>query len=107
MIIWSGLGFLAALIPFIFVLVFGLLSNVLFGQGYMTSHNWPIGLALLISAVLVFFLGIRLERPGKTLIDPQTGRSVVLRRRNTLFFIPIKYWAGVWGLASLFFFVWR
>ena len=49
---------------------------------------------LLAAAVVNWFVGIRLNnRPGRELIDAKTGERVVLRRRHSLFFVPMQWWS--------------
>jgi len=97
MIIWSGLGIL--IIPIVIACVF--LSATLTGQlsstpDYFELHGWPMGAGIVTSAAACWFLGRRLQASGsKTLVDPQTGNPVVLRRRHSLFFIPMHWWAVI------------
>ena len=45
---------------------------------------------------MVTALGLYLRgKGGRVVVDKQTGREIVLRRRHTLFFIPIEYWGLV------------
>lgn len=59
-----------------------------------------------MAAIVNWFVGVRLNnRPGRELIGTKTGQRVVLRRRNTLFFVPMQFWSVpllVLGSASLF-----
>ncbi len=43
-------------------------------------------------------------RPGCELIDPKTGGRVVLRRRRTLFWVPMQYMSGVLLFVAVFVF---
>jgi hypothetical protein len=97
MIIWSGLGFLVAIITFGFSLIAELAARALFKDPtYYQTHKWPLAIALALAAVSVWFLGRYLHgRPAKTLIDPETKREVVLGRRHTLFFIKMEYWGPI------------
>lgn len=105
MIIWSGLGFLGLLIPFVVCFLFNLVIDLALGRGYVAVHNWPLGVGLLISAALVYGTGERLNGPGKTLIDPANGQTVNLPRRNTLFFLPLKWIAVALAVIGLYFVV--
>src|SRR5215207_7842747 len=75
MIVWSGLGFLAG------VIVLGVLAGVQYATGiwfndprYYQTHGWPKMAGLLISAVIVWFVGNYLNRRGeRVLVDPKTG----------------------------------
>lgn len=52
-------------------------------------------IGLLIAAPLTWVLGRKLNgtTASRTLIDPETGGTVILQRRHTLFFIPLEYWS--------------
>lgn len=94
MFIWSGLGFLAALIP----VAFFILCAVVFGiAGKDTALDNPmVGLATaaLLSSAMVWWLGRKLNTaPGRELIDPNTNQRVILRRRHTMFWIPMEWWS--------------
>jgi len=56
-----------------------------------------------VIATLGFYLNVK--RPGRRLIDPDTQKEIVLRRRHTFFFIPMQFWSLVplvMGLRLLF-----
>ena len=103
MIIWSGLGILV--VPIVIVCL--VLSMIFTGRfssdpDYFELHGWPMALGFLSAAISCWFLGRRLHASGsQTLIDPQTGAPVILRRRHTLFFIPMQWWGLILVLFSL------
>ena len=105
-IIWSGKGFLVAVFTVGFSLIANLITNSITGSGvYWDAHKWPLAVSLFVSAVACWFVG-RFFQNGKAqvLIDPKTGKEVVLRKSHTLFFIPIIWWApilAVFGLIAL------
>jgi hypothetical protein len=35
------------------------------------------------------------------LIDPQTGGTVVIGGRHSLFFVPMKYWSAILAIAAM------
>lgn len=100
LLIWQGFGFLVVIIPLFVTLIGSLLGGVL---GASNLIVFP--LTLLASAMAVFYFGKQLNsRPGKILIDPETQQTVELRKRHTLFWIPMQYWAfplGVLGFVML------
>ena len=106
MIIWQGLGFLAAVIPFVVLVLTQLGVDAIAGEGYYTVNDWTHLLAVLIAAPMVGGFGYYLNRqPGKVLIDPETNQKVELKRRHTLFWIPMEYWSIVilaLGLVMMF-----
>lgn len=97
-VLWQGFGFLAFLVPFLVALVF----NLALGP-YWDTHRWPFFVAMLVAAPVVWFLGRFLNnRPGRALLDPKTGQQVTLRKRHSLFWIPMQYWGIAWlGLGVL------
>lgn len=103
MIIWSGLGFLVVPI----VIAWLVLSVILTGRfssdpDYFQLHGWPMALGLVASAVCCWILGRFLRASGaQTLIDPRTGAPVILRRRHSLFFVPVQWWAPILLVMAL------
>jgi len=96
MIIWSRLGILV----FVFVLAAGAICQLgfdrFYGHGFYSAHKWTIGTAMLIAAVPTWFLGRFLRRGAKALIDPQTGRQVLVGGdTHTLFFIRMDLWGPI------------
>ena len=102
MIIWSGWGILGILIPGAMVFVMELIAAAM---GQAAGHTWPVALGLLAGAGIVYLISQRLSRPGRTLIDPQTGQTLVIQRRDSLFFIPLKWIAVIVAVLGLFFLV--
>ncbi|UHC19880.1 hypothetical protein LRS73_33320 (plasmid) [Methylobacterium currus] len=92
MIIWSGWGMLSALIA-----AAGLFGSVLLDPALARiGIPTPTGVVLVWAAAAAFnwWLGTRLNhRPGRELVDPRTGQTVILRRRHTLFWIPMQYYS--------------
>ncbi len=103
MLIWQGLGAFAFVIPFMTILVFQLVTQIAGGELAMREHVQVInGLALIISAVIVFVLAQLLAaRPVRELVDKATGQDVVLRQRHTMFFVPMRYWAILWAVIGI------
>ena len=102
MIIWSGLGFLVAVIVFGFSLVFNLAFNAWLGESYYEEHKWPFGVSLLLSAIVCWFLGAYLRnRAAQTVIDASTGQQMVLDRSNhRFFFIPVHLWGPILAIGG-------
>jgi hypothetical protein len=92
MVIWSGFGWVVPIIAIICLL----LGNVLLGDSW-SENSWAQAGALLASAVLTFgfdkfFLS---KRADKTLMNKETGEDVILRKNDSLFFIPVRFWPFV------------
>ena len=106
-LVWSGYGFLVAVITFASSLLVQLLVNAMAGDPtYYQSHRWPLMLALWFAAGAVWRTGDRLgSKPERVLVEQETGFPVRLRPRHTLFFIEMRYWGPilfVLGVLSFF-----
>lgn len=98
--IWSRWGILVLVYAFAALLVGTLIGTAISG-GYLVSQL-VFGVCELIVAAAIWFTGVRLNRDtDQELVDPKTGRRVVLRRRHTLFWIPMQYWAPVVALLGV------
>lgn len=105
MIIWSGFGFLVAVIGFgSLVLAEAMTEGFFHDQTYYQTHAWPKLVACWFAAALVYGVGRWLDRqPGRAMIDKATGQEVVLRKKHALFFIPVRYWPYIFlGLGVVF-----
>jgi hypothetical protein len=103
MIIWTGYGFLVAVIVFGFSLTANLITNsVTDGKTYWANHKWPLAVSLLFSAIVCSLIGYFLRnRNARRLFDPRNGKEVILRESHTLFFIPIIWWGPILIACSL------
>lgn len=103
MIIWSGLGFLVAVIVFGCSLALNVAFNAWWGEGYYGAHKWPFAISLFLSALLCWLLGSALrKRTSQTVIDKATGKERVLdRSHHSLFFIPMHMWAPVLAVIGV------
>lgn len=111
MFLSSGFGSLACVIGFGCLVLTELLTRVIFqDEHFYQKHGWPKLLAFWVAAAIVWPLGRALNRrKQKELFDPKTGiggikisegRTIV---RHSLFFIPMEYWAYVFGLLGIVF----
>lgn len=92
MIIWSGWGFLVAVITFGFCLLVNLAVDTRFGEGYYSEHNWAIGSALIAGGMASAIVGYTLLVEESA----EDGAEQVSTNawENTFFFIPM-HWAGI------------
>ncbi|MGE6619280.1 hypothetical protein [Bacillus mycoides] len=103
MIIWSGWGFLVAII----VIINTLLGKVIFGSitgdaTYFQNHSWPMAIMLIISGVMSWYLGKYINKPnGKVYIDAETGEKVMFTKKHSLFFIKMEYWGPILGVIAI------
>jgi hypothetical protein len=102
-IIWKGWGILVVVITFLVLMGTELAVGAIFGNPhYYQAHSWPKGVAFLLAALAVYFLGCYLSnRPGRVVIDKVTGQELVLRRSHALFFIPMEYWGYILAVIGL------
>lgn len=97
--VWTRWGILVVLYGLAALLVGSVVGNA---AGLGSRRLIVIGIGELLAAIAVWFTGVRLNREGdRRLLDPKTGKEVVLRRRHTLFWIPMQYWAPVLGLIGV------
>jgi hypothetical protein len=101
LIIWQGLGFLAAVIPVLIAVLFEIIFDGKFGEGYTDHHHWIWGFSMIVSSAVVWFLGTKLTDPGRVLVDPRTEQVVTMRKKHTLFWIPLQYCALILALAGV------
>jgi len=98
MILWSGWGILTVL----FALVGAALGAALHGIIPALSDHLAVGIGLLVAAVVNWLVGVRLNnRPGRELVDPKTGGRVILKRRHTLFWVPMQYYSALLVLIAI------
>ena len=96
MIIWSGLGFLVAVITFGACLIMNFVLDEQFGKGFYSSHLWAVGTALVIGGLLSSVVGFLLKsRKDREVVDVETGERMVINlSQHSFFFIPM-HWAGI------------
>lgn len=94
MIIWQGYGLLAA--------VYAVIGFV-FGAVFTGEDNavWPVAIGLLLAAAANYFTAKKLASNTKTLIDPENGQEVILKKAHSLFFIPMMYWTYIMAAFAL------
>jgi hypothetical protein len=108
MVIWSGLGFLVAVVAFLLLLLAEYGTEALSGDdSYYQAHGWPKLLALWLAGAVIWLLGAYLNRKqGKVMIEKETGREVLLKPDHSFFFIRMEYWGPILlALGVIFFFV--
>jgi hypothetical protein len=102
-LISTGKGFLVFVIVIGFSLIANLLANFVTGSGaYWDAHKWPFAASLFVSAFVCWFVGRYLQyHKARVLLDPETGKAVVLKQSHTFFFIPIVWWCPILAAFSL------
>jgi len=98
--VWSGFGWIAALPILLYLLI----------VAFMPQSSADYGVA--VGALIIGIVGVLLIRyvsgwleqryPPRELVDPQTGERVLQRRRDSLFFIPLRFLWVPYVLLALF-----
>jgi hypothetical protein len=106
----SGVGwaFLVAVITFLLLLIAEYVIESLFGDDtYYQAHGWPKLLAFFLAGMVIWPLGVYLNRkPGKVMIEKETGKEYLVKPKHSLFFIPMEYWGPILlALGIIFLFV--
>jgi len=93
MILWKGKGILVLIITLIVAAIERLILNQFFGPTVYESENWPIPLAITISAFIVTLLGIRLNYdPSNHRFDRSNKQPLANPVIHSLFWIRMEYW---------------
>ena len=104
MIIWSGRGFLVAVIAVGALLLTQLVVDSISGdENFYQKNSWPKTVAMLVAALLTFVLHkfLSQEKP-RVLIDEETGQEFEIHGNHSLFFIPVKWWPVVFVILGIF-----
>ena len=102
MIVWSGWGVLTVVFALLAVGIGAVLQPVLDGSGLVLPAATGLAIGLVIAAVINWVVGRRLNRaPGREMIDAKTGQRVTIRRRHSLFWIPMHFFSVVFLLFAV------
>ena len=94
MVVWSGLGLLTVVFAALGAVAGIALVDGTGGLGYGLSEEVGFALGLAIAAAVNWFVGAQLNRrPGRQMVDIDTGERIILRRRHRLFWVPMQYWS--------------
>lgn len=100
MVIWSGFGFVVAIIGFLALVLTEKISETLFSDPqFYQSHRWMVLVAMILAAGLTYAFHALLERKARATAQPDSAS------RHTLFFVAIKWWPAIFaafGVAMLF-----
>ena len=86
MLIWRGRG-LVVLLAFLVFVIMQLLVDGANRDGYYAAHGWPKVFAAILAAIPIWFIGKSFENEG---------------RGDSLWFIPVKWWAPVILVVGIF-----
>lgn len=101
MIIWSGYGFLVPLFAIAAIAVAQIVApSAKYSSNPLSGIVTFVLLAL--AGAAIWFLGKKFNTaPGRTVIDKQTGQEISLRRKHSLFFVPMEYWGPIVAVGGL------
>jgi hypothetical protein len=104
MIIWSGAGILVPVIFAADLAIFAFVNTHVHLEG---SLGWlPFCAILFLSAIGLWYLSKALDKgSSRELFDPKTGEKVILKKRHTFFFIPMKAWAVIFVVLDVLWFI--
>lgn len=111
MIIWSGWGFLVAVIGFGCLFVTQrIVNSAMQDDRYYQTNGWPKLLALVVAALIIWPVGraFNRKRLAKEPVNANTDERPVLTSGggHSFFFIPMEYWAAIFlVLGGIFLFV--
>jgi hypothetical protein len=92
-VVWSGWGFAVAVV--------GILG-LFFGIALFHESWWSIATGFLLAAAGNFGLARLLaKRKERVLVDPATRQEVVVRQRDSLFYIPVRFWSAIYLVLGL------
>ena len=102
MIIWSGKGHLVAVFVFVCSIEAKMLTYSLNGSNqYWDQNGWPMGISLLASAFLCWYVGRILASKQETIfIEKETGKEVVVKSNHALFFIKMHWWGPILAILG-------
>ena len=103
-LIWSGLGLLPVGLGFLALVVGDIAVDATkgaqLGAHAMFLASMAPGLCIVVAGAFTWSIGRALNRaPGRLLVDKKTGQEILLRRRHSLYWVPMQWWS--FPLAAL------
>ena len=107
MIVWHGRGAIVAAVGFGSLLVSELICRAYFHDDrYYQQHGWPKLAGFLVAAGVVWLLQRNRDAEVLEVANRQIEKGPILRRRDSLFFVPVSFWPLILcGLGVVFYFV--
>lgn len=101
MIIWTRYGFIAPFLPIGGYMGVATLCQKAYGADYINHHSWPGALGTLLGAVALWVIAEKIAAPPRKVVDPKTGETLLLTNRDTFFWIPLNYFAGLMVVVAV------
>jgi hypothetical protein len=107
LVIWRGFGFLIVLAAAIGVALAVAVSFAFQSVGIKVPDGYLIAMMGICVTAVCYGTTVLLERTdkGRAVIDKNTGQELLLRRRDSLFFMPVRWWTYAAGLLTIFWFI--
>jgi hypothetical protein len=106
-VIWRGYGLLIVLAAAVGVAVAVAISFAFQSAGIKVPDGILIAMMGVCVTAVCYGTTLLLERSdkGRAVIDKNTGEEFLLRRRDSLFFIPVRWWTYAAGALTIFWFI--
>ena len=79
----------------VFIAVVYAVDAITKNDSYCSSHYWPKALAMILAAIIIWFLG-RFVRNKKFCVGKDAeGKKVYAVQRHALYLLSFEYWAFV------------
>ena len=103
MIIWTGYGFIVAIIVFVNSLLAELISESISHNDEFYQKNYiPLGISFLVSGIVIFYLKKYFDKKKASNEGTRVFDNVTIAKEgHHLFFIPFKYWAYIMTILGI------
>jgi hypothetical protein len=108
MIIWQGFGILIPIVALLVMLLVQFGLEAIVPSAIMDEYKkWFALLNFLMIAAALHGLAVLLKKIGKPkiVIDKESGKEIELRRSDSLFFVPARFWPYIvlaFGILIMF-----
>lgn len=95
MIVWTGRGFLSALVLLIVLFI----SILILPDG---STDYGFVTAFFVAGLFSWIFGVKWNKQNERLvIDATTGQKLLLKNSHSLFWIPMQYWGIIFSIFGI------
>ncbi len=105
MVVWTGFGFLIAIIGFGALIGTEIvIENIAGNESFYQDDLWVIFFGMVVAAAITHFLNKTILLPkSKVVLDKETKEEILLRNEHSLFFIAAKWWPVIFiGIGVVF-----
>ena len=105
MIIWSGKGYISAVVIFFDSFFAEIITrNITKDDAYYQNNILPLGCSFIVSALILKLISNFLVKKEKEKLNAVDSDRTPISQKDSLFFIPLLYWpviSLVMGLAII------